>query len=139
MNQFGDLTQHEFKTQVVGGCFKGAAMPRAEVSVSIGARAPTPVDWVAKGVVQKVKNQGSLAVADNLVRLSLGFCSLTGQCGSCWAFSAIGAVESAWAIAKGALLDLSEQQLVDCAGSEGNMGCNGALLSLVARFIGLQV
>jgi hypothetical protein len=108
MNQFGDLTAHEFKTQIVGGCFKGSAAYSTPTAPN--GRAPTPVDWVAQGKVQKVKNQA--------------------QCGSCWAFAAIGALESAWAISKGgAVPDLSEQQLVDCAGSEGNQGCNGGLMN----------
>jgi cathepsin L len=108
MNQFGDLSAHEFKTNVVGGCFAGAS---ANVDHPVPAmRAPSPVNWQDKGKVQKVKNQG--------------------QCGSCWAFSAIGALESARAIsAGGQLLDLSEQQLVDCAGSEGNQGCSGGLMN----------
>ncbi|RQM28660.1 hypothetical protein B5M09_013394, partial [Aphanomyces astaci] len=46
-----------------------------------------------------------------------------GQCGSCWAFAAIGAVETAHCIATGELLDLSEQQVVSC--SNRNNGCNG--------------
>jgi C1A family cysteine protease len=107
MNQFGDLTQHEVKTQVVGGCFMGSAAYAAPTAPN--GRAPSPVDWVAKGHVQKVKNQG--------------------QCGSCWAFAAISALESAASIAGKGLVDLSEQQLVDCAGAEGNQGCNGGLMN----------
>jgi len=64
-----------------------------------------PVDWRQLGVVSPVKNQG--------------------HCGSCWTFSAIAAVESHWSIATRTLPppDLSEQQLVDCAGAFNNSGC----------------
>jgi C1A family cysteine protease len=46
-----------------------------------------------------------------------------GQCGSCWAFSTIGSVESNTEIATGEYTSLSEQQLVDC--STWNNGCGG--------------
>jgi len=112
MNLFGDITQHEFKTEVVGGCFAGSSMPTSSDNTAPTGRAPKPVDWNAQGYVQKVKNQG--------------------QCGSCWAFAAIGALESAFAInakTPQTIPDLSEQQLVDCAGAQGNQGCNGGLMN----------
>ncbi len=46
-----------------------------------------------------------------------------GQCGSCWAFGTVGALESAILINDGASKDLSEQYLVSC-NMEG-WGCDG--------------
>lgn len=48
------------------------------------------------------------------------------QCGSCWAFSTVGALESKSLLATGRMLDLSEQNLIDCVNSElgyGSKGC----------------
>jgi len=70
------------------------------------------VDWRNEGAVNPVKDQG--------------------QCGSCWSFSAIQALESASAIKYGKLYDLSEQELVDCDNiSNGGRdhGCSGGLMN----------
>ncbi|CAF0760663.1 unnamed protein product [Adineta steineri] len=107
MNQYGDLTVNEFVQKYTG--FKGKMKTKdnqvREVLVSNSAASlPDSVDWRNQSVVEVVKDQG--------------------VCGSCWAFSAAGAIESAYAIKTGTLVSLSEQQLVDCSGGEGNEGCN---------------
>ena len=70
--------------------------------------APDAIDWRNEQVLNPIKNQG--------------------RCGSCWAFSTTGALESNVAVAKGELNSFSEQQLVDCCGDKGYQcqGCNGA-------------
>jgi len=57
-----------------------------------------------------------------------------GDCGSCWAFSTIAAIESSWALKGNDLTEFSEQLIVDCSkgcsmeppyGKVCNQGCNG--------------
>jgi C1A family cysteine protease len=117
INQFTDLTPEEFKAQYVGG-LKAEVGSYGCKSFSSGASgAPSSIDWRSKGAVTSVKDQG--------------------QCGSCWTFSATGAVEGAWAVSKGQLIDLSEEQLVECATgiSYGSHGCNGGQMEGAFKYV----
>lgn len=71
---------------------------------------PRNLDWRKYGAVAKPKGQGT--------------------CGSCWSFASAGAVEGANFLKTGRLIDLSEQQLIDCTWftpgvRNGNNGCLG--------------
>ncbi|CAN0310310.1 unnamed protein product, partial [Ectocarpus sp. 8 AP-2014] len=68
-----------------------------------GSEIPDEVDWVREGAVTPVQNQG--------------------MCGSCWAFSTIGAMEGAYYLATDDLVKFSEEQLVDC--DKVDKGCFG--------------
>lgn len=76
---------------------------------------PKSVDWRTKGVVTPVKDQG--------------------DCGSCWAFSTVGALEGQHALATGKLVSLSEQNLVDCTTQYGNQGCEGGWPFIAYEYI----
>ena len=54
------------------------------------------------------------------------------QCGSCYAFSSVQQIQSAYAITNGKLIDLSEEQVVEC--SKKNSGCNGGLMTSVFEY-----
>jgi Papain family cysteine protease len=56
-----------------------------------------------------------------------------GMCGSCWAFSAVGALEGAYAIATGNLIDLSEEQMLDC--DKKDSGCGGGEMETAFEWV----
>jgi len=114
VNEWSDLTWEEFKGRFLMAPQKCSAT-KESTHVWTGKPNIDPVDWRNKGAVTPVKNQGS--------------------CGSCWAFSTIGAVESSDFIVNGKLQTASEQQLVDCAGGFKNMGCRGGLPSQAFQYL----
>ncbi|KAE8892090.1 hypothetical protein PF005_g20829 [Phytophthora fragariae] len=112
------MTEDEF-VQFVGASYqRGSGLLTAASSVaevfSNSTDAPsTEKDWTKSGCVAGVKNQG--------------------QCGSCWAFAAIAALESAVCLSGGPLTLLSEQQLLDCDTASG--ACQGGFPGDALEFI----
>ncbi|XP_037536777.1 procathepsin L-like [Nematolebias whitei] len=114
MNHFGDMTNEEFRQIMT--CYR----PREDRNASLFMKpnflkAPPSVDWRTKYYVTPVKYQGS--------------------CGSCWAFSATGAMEGQLFKKTGKLVPLSEQNLMDCSGPEGNYGCYGGWMNNAFKYV----
>jgi len=108
VNQFADLTPKEYK-HYLGLRPRDNSYLRSKNVAEVSNITPSnDIDWTTKGAVTPVKDQA--------------------QCGSCWAFSTTGSMEGIVAIKTGQLTSVSEQELVDCAGSSGNQGCNGGLM-----------
>jgi len=76
---------------------------------------PSSFDWRTENVVTPVRSQGS--------------------CGSCYVFTATGAIEGAYKIATGQLTALSDQMLLDCAQGTGNLGCSGGNMEITYSWI----
>ncbi|XP_048880513.1 cathepsin S-like [Brienomyrus brachyistius] len=116
MNHLGDLTTKEILSTLamtrVPANFK--SKPSAFVGSS-GAAVPDAFDWREKGYVTEVKMQGA--------------------CGSCWAFSAVGALEGQLMKTQGKLVSLSPQNLVDCSSKYGNKGCNGGFMNEAFQYV----
>lgn len=99
VNQFSGMDFEEFSAKFLGAEEASHTdLPNLgnieELETTVGA-----VDWD----VTPVKNQGS--------------------CGSCWAFGTMGSIEHVHKLNTGAIVNLAEQQLVDC--SKQNNGCSG--------------
>eukprot|EP00924_Labyrinthula_sp_SR-Ha-C_P009050 augustus_masked-scaffold_2-processed-gene-11.36-mRNA-1 protein AED:0.12 eAED:0.12 QI:0/-1/0/1/-1/1/1/0/483 len=138
MNQFGHLTSEEFKQIYASGLRKELkksktssftaseksffrfptatdeksrvqTRPKKKKTVQV----PDTVNWVTKGAVTPVKNQGA--------------------CGSCWSFATTGALEGAYYVKYGKLVSFSEQELVSCDHSD--MGCQGGIMDNAYEYI----
>ncbi|XP_032568834.1 cathepsin S isoform X2 [Chiroxiphia lanceolata] len=115
MNHLGDMTSEEVAAALTG--LRVAPRPRGNSAFRAWpvGNVPEEMDWREKGCVTEVKNQGA--------------------CGSCWAFSAVGALEAQVKLKTGNLVSLSTQNLVDCSGMYGNKGCAGGYMTEAFQYI----
>jgi len=125
INKYADLLHHEFLN--LNGFNKSAGLRLSKAGTlskidepitfidAANVKVPLSVDWRQKGAVTDIKDQG--------------------QCGSCWSFSATGALEGQHFRKTGRLVSLSEQNLVDCSASYGNYGCSGGLMDYAFQYI----
>jgi len=113
LNILADLTNEEYQRIYLGTkiTVEVIALPEFE---DVAPLADT-VDWRTSGAVTPIKDQG--------------------QCGSCWSFSATGAIEAAYKLSTQKLVSLSEQNLMDCSTAYGNQGCNGGLMTSAFKYV----
>ncbi|KAF5916192.1 hypothetical protein HPG69_010551 [Diceros bicornis minor] len=115
MNHLGDMTSEEV-VQKMTGLKVPPSHSRSNDTLYLPdweGRAPDSIDYRKKGYVTPVKNQG--------------------QCGSCWAFSSVGALEGQLKKKTGKLLNLSPQNLVDCVSE--NDGCGGGYMTNAFQYV----
>ncbi|KAL4204680.1 hypothetical protein AMTRI_Chr01g111120 [Amborella trichopoda] len=115
-NGFTDMTNKEFVAKYMGLKPQkqgGSEMDDVEFGHGNVTHIPGSMDWRQKGAVTAVKNQGN--------------------CGGCWAFSAVAALEGITKIKTGKLVSLSEQQLIDC--DTENDGCMGGYMVTAFQYI----
>lgn len=116
INRFSDMLPEEFK-QIMLSNMNTTNFDSSIDSIYLphNIEITEEVDWRRKGAVSAMKNQGS--------------------CGSCWAFSVTGALESQHFIKAKKMISLSEQNLVDCSVPYNNHGCQGSWPAAALRYV----
>eukprot|EP01004_Peranema_trichophorum_P005757 NODE_4606_length_1142_cov_588.501472_g4086_i0.p1 GENE.NODE_4606_length_1142_cov_588.501472_g4086_i0~~NODE_4606_length_1142_cov_588.501472_g4086_i0.p1 ORF type:complete len:323 (-),score=71.14 NODE_4606_length_1142_cov_588.501472_g4086_i0:114-1082(-) len=113
VNKFADLCASEFKAM-----YHNLKITKSNDTYVSPVPKVAPLDsfdWRDHGAVNAIKDQA--------------------QCGSCWAFSAVAAMEGAWVVSgKHPLASLSEEELVQCASSAGQ-GCQGGWMDKAIQWV----
>ncbi|KAF8029603.1 hypothetical protein BT93_E2124 [Corymbia citriodora subsp. variegata] len=122
VNQFSDLTDDEFVRRPTG--YLASKQLKSPRNASLSQRYPTgdvpeSIDWVEKGAVNPIKDQGQCSENLNVLIL-LGILSSRSS-------------RRNHAYQKGKLPVLSEQQLIDC--DTENDGCEGGLTNKAFQYI----
>ncbi|NWH79740.1 CATS protein, partial [Piaya cayana] len=115
MNHLADMTSEEVVALMTGLTDVPPPTPNSTYQLLNVSDTPDTIDWREKGCVTEVKDQGS--------------------CGSCWAFSTVGALEAQVKLKTGKLVSLSAQNLVDCSTTHGNKGCDGGFMTNAYQYI----
>ncbi|XP_072040187.1 cathepsin O-like [Amphiura filiformis] len=121
VTQFSDMTPQEFSASVLGhrslGGQKASALKPNFQFLKIVKDVDPKFDWRTHkpAVVTKVRDQGS--------------------CGGCWAFSIVECMETQYALKTGKLIELSPQQLIDCADTPPDHGCGGGNLCATLEWL----
>ena len=114
INEHADLSDDEFSSLFTSSPIYSLGLNKYD-DTEYPDFLPSSHDWAVDGHVSPIKNQQ--------------------QCGSCWAFSTTGAIESHMSIYKGEKISLSEQELVDCSWMYANMGCSGGMVDRAYRYV----
>ncbi|KAM7384349.1 hypothetical protein PAMA_011613 [Pampus argenteus] len=116
LNHLADMTAEEINEKLNGLKLEEPVDSRNNTFKDpSGYTIPLNVDWRKDGLVSPVKDQG--------------------LCGSCWAFSSMGALEGQMTKRTGVLVPLSPQNLVDCSTYDGNHGCKGGYISKAFSYV----
>jgi cathepsin L len=115
LNKFSDLTATEKKRYTGLKMEKPTGDYQERISIKPLGPIADELDWRTKGAVTEVKDQ--LA------------------CGSCYAFSGVGAIEGQHFLKTGKLISLSEQQIVDCSQDFQDNGCDGGFMESVYKYV----
>ncbi|XP_058750077.1 caricain-like [Vicia villosa] len=105
LTNFADMSSKEFQESYLHDIDMSGNTMNLQDDVHLPSfTLPTSVNWIKQGAVTDVMDQ-------------------IPPCNSCWAISAVGAIEGINAIKKKNLIKLSVQELVDC--DSGSHGCEG--------------
>jgi len=112
--RFSDLSVVEFTEKYLNSLIDPPNMQQLNYTKATLLGYSPALDWVGLGMVTPVKDQGQI-------------------CGSCWAFTAVGEMESQLLMKKRGTFQLSPQQLVDC--DPYDSGCQGGFYDRAWNYI----